>query len=579
MSAKVTAKNSAKPAGRPGKDTVYIDVEDEITAIIDKVESAKQNIVALVLPKRAAMLQSIVNMRLLKRSATTAGKSVVLITSEHALLPLAGAAGLHVAKNLQSKPEIPPAPNAGAAAADDAETPQEELSDEDLDAEPQKLDYNQPVGELAAVRDEPEEIALDNEAAAGAVAAGAGAAAAAKKPHKAGKGLKVPNFDKFRILLFGGIGALILLIIFFILASTVFPHAKITVSTTSTPVSLDTNFTASGSAKTLDEAKKIIPAVLKTLDQTASQQVKATGQKNLGEKATGDVTLKNCSDSAITVPAGTGISSNGLTFIAGKTANLDAGNFDSHGNCRNSGSHIGTVNVTAQTAGTKYNIGPSSFTVSGFSNVTGSSSDAMSGGTDNNVTILTQQDVDGAKQKISSADSDKFSKDFQKQLGDQGFYVFASTLKIADPAVTSTPAVGEQTDNATVNIKITYSVLAVQKNELKTLVQNALNKQIDQKKEKLSDSDVLNGLNVTVQSQNQANATLAISKDSTAVPILDMQAIKDQSKGKKTSEIKNYINTYPGVKDVDVKLSPFWVSHAPKNSGKIKVIQVQIKGK
>jgi hypothetical protein len=114
--------------------------------------------------------------------------------------------------------------------------------------------------------------------------------------------------------------------------------------------------------------------------------------------------------------------------------------------------------------------------------------------------------------------------------------------------------------------------------KLETLVKDALNNQIDKKREKLSDDNVLSGLNVTVQNQNQANATLAISKDSTAIPILDMQAIKDHAKGKKTSEIKNYINTYPGVKDVDVKLSPFWVSSAPKNTAKIKVVQNQLKG-
>src|ERR1043165_8529377 len=100
-------KPSAKIPPKPSKDTVYIDIEDEITAVIDKVEAAKEKIVALVLPKRATTFQSIVNMRLLKRSADKADKKVVLITGEAALLPLAGAAGLHVAKNLQSAPAIP----------------------------------------------------------------------------------------------------------------------------------------------------------------------------------------------------------------------------------------------------------------------------------------------------------------------------------------------------------------------------------------------------------------------------------------------------------------------------------------
>jgi len=70
-----------------GKHTIYVDVDDEITAIIDKVKSAPDKIVALVLPKRATVLQSIVNMKLLKKSATASKKSLVLITSEAGLLP------------------------------------------------------------------------------------------------------------------------------------------------------------------------------------------------------------------------------------------------------------------------------------------------------------------------------------------------------------------------------------------------------------------------------------------------------------------------------------------------------------
>src|SRR6266550_7523685 len=119
---------SAKIPPKPSKDVIYVDVDDEITSIIDKIENAEHKVVALVLPKRAASLQSIVNMKLLKRSADTADKNVVLITSEHALLPLAGAAGLHVARNLQSKPEIPDAP-VGAIAAAAKGTPADEAAE------------------------------------------------------------------------------------------------------------------------------------------------------------------------------------------------------------------------------------------------------------------------------------------------------------------------------------------------------------------------------------------------------------------------------------------------------------------
>ncbi len=95
------------------KDVIYIDAEDDITAIISKVKSSNERIVALVPPKQVGVLQSAVNLRILARVAKTVDKHLVLITSNSALLPLAAAAELPVAKNLQTKPVVPELPVAG----------------------------------------------------------------------------------------------------------------------------------------------------------------------------------------------------------------------------------------------------------------------------------------------------------------------------------------------------------------------------------------------------------------------------------------------------------------------------------
>jgi hypothetical protein len=274
----MSEKVSPKPS-KPGKDTIYIDVDDEITAIIDKVDAAKEKVVALVLPKRAATLQSIVNMRLLKRSSASSGKNVVLITSESALLPLAGAAGLHVAKNLQSKPEIPPHPK-GEPIASDSDAPIENLDGEEITDTPEKIDYNAPIGELAAASDEDDSdiVSLGDEDESAAKDAAVPAAAKASKK----KGLNVPNFDRFRTMLGIGIAAFIGLIVFIIFASTVLPKAKIIIKTSSTPVSLNTELSASGTAKTLDAENRIIPSVLKTSDQTACYWPKELRRQSRG---------------------------------------------------------------------------------------------------------------------------------------------------------------------------------------------------------------------------------------------------------------------------------------------------------
>jgi hypothetical protein len=147
-------------ATTPSKDTVYIDVDDEITGIIDKLRSSDGKIVALVLPKRASVFQSIVNMKLLKRAADEDKKHLVLITSEVGLLPLAGLAGVLVASSLTSKPTVPMAPMAN----DDQEETVDEATGETTDFDSAAAGAVA-VGELAGMSkptDDVETIEMDD---------------------------------------------------------------------------------------------------------------------------------------------------------------------------------------------------------------------------------------------------------------------------------------------------------------------------------------------------------------------------------------------------------------------------------
>jgi hypothetical protein len=558
---------SEKGPGSASKDVIYLDVDDEITSIIDKVENSGHKVVALVLPKRAASLQSIVNMKLLKRSADTAKKNIVLITSEQALMPLAGAAGLHVAKNLQSAPEIPAAPHgAMASKAAAAEEAIDETTPEDM---PQKYDYDRPVGALAEKYDSenPETIDLgDEDEDKPAKAAGAAAGAAAKTKSK----IKVPNFDRFRMLMgLGGLG-LLALIVFIILAISVLPKAKITLHTASEPVQANFNLTASDKVN-FDQSQGTLPAKLESTDQTGNQQVNATGQQNNGQKATGSVTMTVCASNpgqVSSVPSGTGVSTSGLSYITQQAAN-----FSFSGSC-NGGSAFkfqsNSVNITAVQPGSKYNTSISGASVSGSGDTADGSA---SGGSDNIVTVLSQGDVDGAKQKLAAGNSgDQFVKDFESKLSSQGEYVLTSTLKADDTSVTSTPSVGQPASTAQVNIKTTYHVLTVRKDDLKQAIQAKLADQVDKSKQKLSDN-FMNDANITVQSQKSpTSAILQVNENTTAVPIIDVASVKSLAAGKKTGDIKAALNAWPGVKSVDVKLSPFWVSKVPKKPGKITVI-------
>jgi hypothetical protein len=149
-------------------------------------------------------------------------------------------------------------------------------------------------------------------------------------------------------------------------------------------------------------------------------------------------------------------------------------------------------------------------------------------------------------------------------------------MKAGDANVTANPAVGQPASTASVSIKVTYTVLTVKKSDLSQAIQDKLASQIDKSKQKLN-GNFLNDADITVQSQSASGATLSIHEDTTAVPIIDIASVKKQVKGKKSGDIKAAIGSWPGVKEVDVKLSPFWVSKAPAKDSKIKVVLQEVK--
>jgi hypothetical protein len=552
----------------PKKDTIYIDIDDEITGIIDKVRGSGSKVTALVLPKRAGVFQSIVNMKLLKRAADEADKNLVLITSEAGLMPLAGAAGIHVAKTVNSKPEIPLAPKMDEAA--------EEAIDEAGAAQPITKDTagDQPVGKLA---EQPpadngmETLQLDDdelpEDAAAKPPTGkkpktfapAAAAGSAKKASKKGSKFKIPDFGKFRNKLLIAGAALLLLILFIIFGLIILPKATIGIKTDATNVPVEMNLNLSTTETKLASEQK-----------TYSQQVPTTGQKNHGNKAAGNVTITNCGSSDTTLPAGTGFSSSGNTYISQQTVNVPVSDFHGrNGPCQNNGK--ASVNVQAQSGGSAANLpAGASFSISGSPSGLSAQGDTISGGTDNIVQTVNQNDITNAKAKIATNDSVE-KKNLQNQLKKQGQFAITSTFSPGTPNVTQSAGVGDVANNVTVTEVITYTMFGAKEKDLDKLVDNAVKNQVDTSKQTIL-SEGLDTAVFGVNTSSSTGAQLTLQTTAEVGPDLNIAAIKLGAFGKKPSEVKSQLQGNPDVTDVTVKLSPFWVSSVPRKASKIKVI-------
>jgi hypothetical protein len=554
------------------KDTIYIDVDDEITGIIDKMQGSGKKIVALVLPKRASVFQSIVNMKLLKRAADSADKNLVLITTEAGLLPLAGVAGIHVAKTLNGKPEIPHAPKL-------TEDIEDSVNEDGNAAEITAATAGAAaIGELAGkppADSGVETLTLDDSTLPPESIDNPPKPKTFTPPGK-GKGkknskLKIPDFNRFRLLLIGGILLFILLILFLIMAIKVWPKATITLNTTAQKFDSNLSLNLSPAATELDSSGFVVPAKLAQNTKTYSQQVATTGQKNNGNKASGSVNMsatESGSQTPAVVPAGTGVSSNGQTYITQQDTTFSDNGHNNH-NGTITYQAVSPTTIIAQNAGSSYN-GATSFSVAGRSDISAKVASAISGGTDNIVRSVNQNDITNAKAKINTNDP-SVKQDLQDELQKSGYFVISATFNAGTPSTSNSADVGDVADTVTVTETVTYLLYGVHKDDLKTLVDNDVASQIDTSKQKVQDEGIDKAV-FSVANESSSGAQVAMDAKPIAGPDINVASIKKNAAGKRAGEIKGSLEGNPGIKSVDVNLSPFWVSTAPKDKNKIKVV-------
>jgi hypothetical protein len=113
-------------------------------------------------------------------------------------------------------------------------------------------------------------------------------------------------------------------------------------------------------------------------------------------------------------------------------------------------------------------------------------------------------------------------------------------------------------------------MFGVKEDDLKKLVAEDIKDKIDPSKQSILDE----GLSKAVFKVNSASATgaqLSISTVATAGPDLNADKLKTQLAGLKAGEVRDQLTASPGVRDVQVHLSPFWVTSVPKKADKVTI--------
>ena len=563
------------------KDTFYIEPEDDITDIINHIKASKQKIIALVPPKKLNVLRSSINLKLIARTAKMHDKAIVVVTADPTLMKMAALSSLPFAKNLSSRPTLP-----------------SEFNEADLEypAKAKKVSPSDEIeiNEKAASSDSVSRVRTANEDAANRANSTSNltknstinldsedVAKNAEDEETDNQPKKILTLDSLKNRIIIGVVAAILLIGSFIWAFILAPAAKISVKikTIAENFSENVSFVTDAKQAVSKDGKFFLETA--SLEKNSEVEFEATGEKNVGDKATGELRLIATFDMSTTtatasrpdvatVPQGSAFAYRNLNFLTnqevkiswdGSISNCDAGRHS--GKCQ----VAKTVKATAIEGGAKYNIeAVSSGWQSSVAGVEGYANSAFKGGTDKIQKIVTASDITKAKEKLTEADGVK-EELFEKVPSDD-IKIEDSYKKVtADP--TSSPAVDQPTENgkAKLTAKTTYSVNYVDKAAIEEYVKSVVSTRLG------SDQKIYETGNIFIEKfQNNNNSVTAKIKATLKTgPEVTEQSVLEKSLGKKVGEVTTLIKSINGVSDVEVNTSFPWVRQIPNDANKVSI--------
>ena len=563
------------------KDTFYIEPEDDITDIINHIKASKQKIIALVPPKKLNVLRSSINLKLIARTAKVHDKAIVVVTTDPTLMKMAALSSLPFAKNLNSRPTLPSEFNEA-----DLEYP--------IKAKKSSLNEEIEINEKAAPASSVSRVRTANEDAANRANATSNltknstmnldseeVAKDSEDEEADNQPKKILTLDSLKNRIIIGVVAAVLLIGSFIWAFILAPAAKISVKIKTIAENFSENVSFVTDAKQAASKDGKFFLEIASLEKNSEVEFEATGEKNVGDKATGELRLIATFDMSTTtatasrpdvatVPQGSAFAYRNLNFLTnqevkiswdGSISNCDAGRHN--GKCQ----VAKTVKATAIEGGTKYNIeAVSSGWQSSVAGVEGYANSAFKGGTDKIQKIVTTSDITKAKEKLTEADGVK-EELFEKVPSDD-IKIEDSYKKVtADP--TSSPAVDQPTENgkAKLTAKTTYSVNYVDKTAIEEYVKSVVSTRLG------GDQKIYETGNIFIEKfQNNNNSVTAKIKATLKTgPEVTEQLVMEKSLGKKVGEVTTLIKSINGVSDVEVNTSFPWVRQIPNDANKVSI--------
>lgn len=602
------------------KKTIYLDPDEEIVSIVDKLTQTQAEEIDLVVSDDAQIWQSLINLKLLRREADYLGKDVSLVTTDDKAIEMAARVGFPVRKEVDFSGETDEEENLEGLKPEELkeknefrelEKDRESIKDK-TEGERENDFWTEPLPEEELPSPIEPSIMGEEGPDKGFFSTLANLSFNRKKkkrltdiveqdeknkidffkislrkkifnkkedkpdlPEKPNfprqveelKQTKEPQWSKFFVIFIS-----LAVVAAFAVAYLVLPTSEIVIFPNAELMEFNVLVVGSKDIIEVDASLNKIPLQEIKVTESEIEEFSASGEKEVEEKARGIITVYNeySSSPQILVATTRFESSEGKVFRIKENVTVPGAEIEE-------GKIVASffdVEVTADQPGKEYNIGLSDFTIPGFKGTPkyasfyAKSKTKMEGGSTGKVKIVTADDLKKAREKIEEKLEKNLDRTFEKQL--------PVSLKLVEGGVKKEIAElsdikeDAQTDKFTLEMTASVQALLFNEEDIKKLADLNLISMIQENKKPLSQTQEIEiGKPIIDWEEGKISFYLYVKED--AVLDIDERSLKADLAGLTEVEVRKYLANRPEIKRAKVSFKPFWVKRIPPQENKIKI--------
>lgn len=312
----------------------------------------------------------------------------------------------------------------------------------------------------------------------------------------------------------------------------------------------DAQVVADPNQKSVNEDGKIIPGQIVETEVSGSAKDSASGKRQIGDPSKGTVTIRNKTDSGVTLSKGTVISqSEGLKFSLDLSVNVASRSAEDG----TWGKATGTV--TALSIGADGNLpSGSDFTVAGYGTdkVIAKSEGNFSGGTSKDVTVVSSEDQQKLLAKLSSDLRQQAQQKLQEKFPGKKILEEALSEKITSKSYSKN--INDQASEFSLNMTVRFKGTAFEDQDLKLIVSKLINTQVPEGFE-LDLAETETQADISKLEKDGKLIFLARFK-AKLLPKIDTEKIKNEIKFKAPAEVIEQLKGMDNVLGSEIKITP-----------------------